>query len=92
MSGLQLGAVREGRIPAVQGTGQGEGRGGPQTFGCEQRINSPGLRSTGGVTAAAGKREDVLKDLNLSFQSLSPSHSSAVGSPRLTSSHPTSGS
>lgn len=37
---------------------------GSATLGCELRINSPGLRSTGGVTAAAGKREDVLKDLN----------------------------
>lgn len=27
------------------------------TFGCELRINSPGLRSTGGVTAAAGKKK-----------------------------------
>lgn len=37
---------------------------GSATLGWELRINSPGLRSTGGVTAAAGKREDVLKDLN----------------------------
>lgn len=51
----------------MQGNGQGEGRGGATTFGCGLRINSPGLRSTGGVTAAARKREDVLKDLNLSF-------------------------
>ena len=69
-----------------------EREGGSTTFGCELRINSPGLRSTGGVTAAAGKREDILKDLNLSFQPLSPSHSSADGSLLLTSSHATSGS
>lgn len=45
----------------------GRGKGGATAFGCELRINSPGLRSTGGVTAAARKREDVLKDLNLNF-------------------------
>lgn len=67
MLGLQ--AVRKDRIPSVQGTGHG------QSWG---HINSPGLRSTGGVTAASGKREDSLKDLNLSFQPLSPSHSSAT--------------
>lgn len=64
-------------------------RGKVETFNCKVRINSPGLRRTGGVTAAAGKREDVLRDLNLSFQSLPPSHSSANGSSLLMCSHPT---
>lgn len=50
-----------------KGTGKEREGGGATTFGCGLRINSPGLRSTGGVTAAARKREDVLKDLNLSF-------------------------
>jgi len=76
VSGLRLGAVREGRILGVQGTGQGDGK--VICKVCELRINSPGLRSTGGVTAAAGKREDVPRDLNLIFQPRSPSHSSAM--------------
>lgn len=46
---------------------QGTGQGGSTKFGSELRINSPGLRSTGGVTAAAGKREDVLKDPKFSL-------------------------
>lgn len=66
--------------------GQGEERDESATLSWELTINSPGLRRTGGVTAAAGKR-DILKDLR--FQPLPPSHSSANGSSLLTCRHHT---